>query len=169
MKKNNFAQWKMKSSLGDLYLVASRNGLTQVFWHAENGVPFLKSLSENSPQAQILQQAVTELTEYFSGKRQRFDTPLDQHGTVFQKRVWKELQKIKFGQTKSYKDIAQAINSGAIRAVGSANGKNPLCIIIPCHRVINTNGGLGGYSGGLDKKQFLLELEGMRPLHFKKI
>lgn len=100
-----------------------------------------------------------ELFEYFNGKRNSFDIPLDLRGTDFQKSVWKSLQKIPYGETISYKTLATRLKSKAYRAVGSANGRNPLPIIIPCHRVIATGGGLGGYTGGLRIKKFLLSLE----------
>ena len=103
----------------------------------------------------------TQLKEYFSLKRKKFYVPLDIEGTEFQKKVWNELKKIPFGKTASYKDIAVAIgNVNAVRAIGMANGKNPVPIIIPCHRVIETSGKLGGYSGGVGIKEKLLELEG---------
>jgi methylated-DNA-[protein]-cysteine S-methyltransferase len=102
------------------------------------------------------------LDEYFDGRRKRFDIPFSLSGTNFQKQVWKELSKIPFGKTVSYKDIARKIkNPKAVRAVGSANGKNPMCIIIPCHRVIAADGSIGGYSGGITNKQKLLRFEGI--------
>lgn len=101
-----------------------------------------------------------ELTLYFAGKLQKFTTPIAPIGTPFQKQVWNALQSIPYGETRSYAEIAQAIGRPtAFRAVAQANGANPLGIIIPCHRVINTNGKLGGYSGGVDKKEWLLHLE----------
>ena len=101
-----------------------------------------------------------QLEEYFAGKRRRFDVPLNPCGTDFQCSVWKALQEIPYGKTKSYKQIAQAIgNPKACRAVGLANNKNPIWIIIPCHRVIGADGALTGYGGGLTMKQRLLELE----------
>jgi len=103
-----------------------------------------------------------QLHEYFAGKRQLFDLPLMPEGTHFQQTVWKQLQKIPYGKTISYRQLAEAVdNPKACRAVGSANGKNPIAIIIPCHRVISADGGLGGYAYGLDIKKHLLELEGI--------
>ncbi|MFB0954113.1 MAG: methylated-DNA--[protein]-cysteine S-methyltransferase, partial [Aeromonadaceae bacterium] len=97
---------------------------------------------------------------YFAGERHAFDLPLSQHGTEFQLQVWRALVQIPYGQTRSYADIAQTIgNPKAVRAVGATNGRNPLAIIIPCHRVIGQNGSLTGYAGGLAIKQFLLTLE----------
>lgn len=102
----------------------------------------------------------SQLSEYFSGERLTFDLPLVLQGTPFQKKVWEALQQIPYGETRTYKDIAQSIGAPkAIRAVGNANNKNPLPVIIPCHRVIGSNGSLVGYGGGLDKKHDLLEIE----------
>jgi len=104
--------------------------------------------------------AAKELEEYFSGKRKKFDIALNPQGTDFQRSVWKALQDIPYGETRSYKEIAQAIgNPKACRAVGMANNKNPVWIIIPCHRVIGSDGTLTGYGGGLKMKQRLLKLE----------
>jgi methylated-DNA-[protein]-cysteine S-methyltransferase len=107
-----------------------------------------------------LKKCITQIGEYFEGKRKIFSVPLLMKGTDFQKKVWKELTKIPFGEKVSYKDIATTIgNEDACRAVGSANGKNPVSIIIPCHRVIGTNGKLTGYGGGLWRKEWLLKHE----------
>jgi len=107
-----------------------------------------------------------ELNEYFNYQRKEFEIPLDIKGTSFQKRVWKQLQKIPFGEVVSYKHIAEKIRQPkAYRAVGHANAANPISIIIPCHRVININGNLGGYSAGLVIKEKLLELEGCKSLN----
>jgi len=108
----------------------------------------------------LLDAARRQLGEYFAGKRRLFDLPLDERGTPFQKRVWRALQAIPYGRTCSYADIARAVQSpGAVRAVGQANHRNRIAIIIPCHRVVNANGQLGGYGGGLWRKQYLLDLE----------
>jgi len=108
----------------------------------------------------ITEKAARQLEEYFIGKRTHFDVPLDPNGTDFRRSVWQALCQIPYGETKSYKQIAQAINNpNACRAVGLANNKNPIWIMIPCHRVIGTNGALTGYGGGLEMKQRLLELE----------
>ena len=108
----------------------------------------------------VLQEAKRQLEEYFAGKRTVFDLPLNPTGTVFQKQVWAQLQQIPYGETRSYSQIATAIgNPKASRAVGGANNKNPIGIIVPCHRVIGANGALVGYAGGLDLKEKLLQLE----------
>jgi methylated-DNA-[protein]-cysteine S-methyltransferase len=108
----------------------------------------------------LIREACIQFDEYFAGKRQIFDLPLSTDGTPFQQTVWAQLQEIPYGKTISYAQLAQAIHHPkACRAVGSANGKNPISIIIPCHRVIAANGSLGGYAGGLDIKKQLLALE----------
>jgi methylated-DNA-[protein]-cysteine S-methyltransferase len=151
-------QLKMNSKIGPLFLVASEHGLHGVFWR-ESNIPFVEG--DNSAAEKFLNLAVKEITEYLNGDRKTFSVPLVPIGTEFQMKVWKELAKIPYGETRSYKDIALALNdANASRAVGTANGKNPISIIIPCHRVISSDGTLGGYAGGLDIKKTLLELEG---------
>lgn len=159
MKNSAERQWLMKTELCPLYLVASDTGLRGIHWDKQR-VPMLLSLSETCLPAKILGQTVIQLEEYFRGVRKNFDIPLETHGTAFQKQVWRELAKIPYGQTRSYKDIARAIrNPNAVRAVGTANGRNPFSIIVPCHRVIAADGTLGGYGGGLKIKTKLLALE----------
>ena len=110
-----------------------------------------------------LQHAMDELKRYLGGERVQFTCPLDLHGTAFQIEVWEELYRIPYGKTRTYTEIAQAIGrSAAVRAVGAANGANPVAIIVPCHRVIGSNGTLTGYGGGLPTKAWLLSLEGIR-------
>lgn len=122
-------------------------------WLQQDTVTF----SENDD---LLNQAVTELHEYFSGSRKSFTVPIDLHGTPFQLMVWQELLKIPYGETRSYKDIAFAISAPkAVRAIGGANHNNPVSILVPCHRVIGTNGALVGYGGGLSIKEYLLNHE----------
>ena len=109
---------------------------------------------------ELLLEAKKELEEYFEGKRKEFDLPLEQEGTEFQKRVWNALEKIPYGETRTYKEVAKMIgNEKASRAVGMANNKNNTPIIVPCHRVIGSNGKLVGYALGLDMKKYLLDLE----------
>ena len=111
-------------------------------------------------ETELLKEAITELNEYIDGKRISFDLQLELQGTEFQKRVWQALKEIPFGETRSYGEIAKLIgNEKASRAVGMANNKNPIPIIVPCHRVIGANGKLVGYAGGLDIKEKLLNLE----------
>ena len=117
--------------------------------------------SKNPPE--VLQRCRQQLQQYFAGKRVMFDVPLQFEGTTFQRQVWQALQQIPYGEVKSYKDVAIAIgNEKAVRAVGGANNKNKLPILIPCHRVIGANGSLVGYALGLEHKQLLLELESRR-------
>ncbi len=150
-------QLKVSTKIGPLYLIASDKALNGVYW-TKQSAPMMTT--EFTPAAKILKTAQLQLTEYFDGQRKKFDLPLRVQGTEFQKRVWKQLSKINYGSTRSYKDIATKIrNKKASRAVGTANGQNPLCIIIPCHRVISSDGSLGGYSGGLEIKTKLLNLE----------
>ena len=135
-----------------LYLVATETHLINIQFTQPQ-----KALLQTT---ELLSMATIQLDEYFQGKRTTFSLPFKLTGTPFQLAVWKELQNIPYGQTTSYKEIAQNINKPkAYRAVGMANNKNPLPIIIPCHRVIGSNGKLIGYAGGLKLKNYLLELE----------
>ena len=150
----------MDSPVGALKLVAHDHALVAVMWDNEDHkrVRFAE-LVENQ-QHPMLHQVKQQLKEYFAGQRQQFDLPLDFQGTAFQQQVWQALLQIPYGETRSYKQIAfQLGNEKAVRAVGAANGKNPISIIAPCHRVIGSGGALVGFAGGLDKKQILLSLE----------
>lgn len=110
--------------------------------------------------SEVLYEAYRQLGEYFAGKRKVFDLPIDCGGTVFQRQVWQELQKIPYGETRCYQEMAAGIgNPRAVRAVGQANGRNPVMIIIPCHRVIRKNGDIAGFAYGIEVKRYLLELE----------
>jgi methylated-DNA-[protein]-cysteine S-methyltransferase len=138
-----------------LRLVASRAGLRTVAFHPAQALD-----GEPDPAHPLLREAVRQLRAYFAGELRQFDLPLDMQGTPFQLRVWRELETIPFGEFRSYAQIAQAIGAPrAVRAVGSANGANPVAIIVPCHRVIGSSGKLVGYGGGLPLKQRLLALE----------
>ena len=151
----------MQSPVGELKLVASERGLVAVLWENDDPkrVRFLPQVEQ--PDNPILLEAERQLWEYFSGKRREFALPLEFVGTEFQKQVWAALVTIPYGETRSYGDIARQIgNPTAVRAVGAANGRNPLSIIAPCHRVIGTNGKLTGFAGGLQTKAFLLRIEG---------
>ncbi len=159
MSPKTFVQSKLTTRLGSFYLVASERALTAV--HTQD--PGHPLAATGSRAADILEAARSQLLEYFAGARSHFDLPLEPVGTEFQKKVWSQLSQIPFGETRSYRDIALSLNSPkACRAVGGANGKNPLPILVPCHRVIAADGGLGGYSGGLDLKKQLLKHEGLR-------
>jgi methylated-DNA-[protein]-cysteine S-methyltransferase len=151
----------MKSPVGELKLVASDKGLAAILWEHDNPQRVrLTPVSEdkNNP---VLLEAERQLKDYFSGKRKSFTVKLDFKGTEFQKKVWAALLTIPFGETRSYGQIAKQIqNPKAVRAVGAANGKNPISIIAPCHRVIGSTGKLTGFAGGLEAKARLLALEG---------
>lgn len=119
-----------------------------------------KPMDGDFRESEILSETAGQLGEYFSGARKSFSVPMKPHGTDFQKRVWAELERIPYGETRTYGGIASLIgNPKACRAVGMANHNNPIAIIVPCHRVVGSNGALTGYAGGLDIKSFLLELE----------
>ena len=159
-KMMKLAFMEMTSPVGTLKLVANDTALVAVLWENEN--PKRVRLAELIEQVHhpILLETQKQLTEYFAGKRQQFDLPLDFEGTEFQKKVWQALLTIPFGETRSYRDIAEQIgNVKAVRAVGAANGKNPISIIAPCHRVVGANGKLVGFAGGLENKEILLKIE----------
>jgi len=149
------------SPVGALRLIASDKGLCAVLFNGgrDYKVHYSGAL-EHGETHPILQKAATQLAEYFAGKRKHFDLPLDMRGTVFQIKAWRELVKIPYGQTISYGEQAKRVGDAKkARAVGMANGRNPICIVIPCHRVIGVSGDLTGFGGGLKVKQYLLDLE----------
>lgn len=144
---------KIKTPLGTARLEGDENGLQSITISDETE-------SHSSEIPEILQAAAQQLEEYFNGKRKEFNLKLNPQGTEFQKRVWLELQNIPFGTTTSYLELSRKLgDENAIRAVAAANGKNPLWIVIPCHRVIGSDGSLTGYAGGLHRKKWLLDFE----------
>ena len=146
--------------VGVLTLIASDRGLAAILWQDDSPRRVRLDPRVENADHPLLLQAEQQLQEYFAGTRQRFDLPLDFAGTEFQRKVWAALVSIPFGETRSYKQIAEQIgHPSAMRAVGAANGRNPVSIIAPCHRVIGANGKLTGFAGGLDIKVFLLSLE----------
>lgn len=150
----------MSSPVGVLTLIASDKGLAAVLWENDATERVKVRASDKSDKHPMIVTAKAQLKEYFAGKRESFDVPLDMQGTEFQKKVWKQLLNIPFGETRSYGELARKIgNINASRAVGAANGKNPLSIIVPCHRVIGASGKLTGFAGGLEAKAHLLGLE----------
>ncbi|WP_445405059.1 methylated-DNA--[protein]-cysteine S-methyltransferase [Acinetobacter vivianii] len=150
----------MDSPVGALKLVAHDQALVAVMWDNEDHKRVRLAELVEDRQHPMLHKVKQQLEEYFAGQRQQFDLPLDFQGTAFQQQVWQALLNIPYGETRSYKEIAvQLRNEKAVRAVGAANGKNPISIIAPCHRVIGSSGALVGFAGGLDKKQILLSLE----------
>jgi methylated-DNA-[protein]-cysteine S-methyltransferase len=147
-----------ESPIGTLLLASNESGLCQITFPAPDGPALPDSEWQENPSS--LTEPVRQLRAYFAGELETFDLPLTPQGTAFQKRVWDELCQIPYGETISYGDLARRIgNPNASRAVGLANGSNPIPIVIPCHRVIGSNGKLTGYGGGLPIKEKLLALE----------
>ena len=148
------------SPIGELTLIASDDGLVAVLWEDDTPDRVRLGTLSDAPNHPVLVQAERELGDYFAGRRTTFSVPLDMRGTDFQQSVWRALLTIPFGETRSYADIATQIGRPtATRAVGTANGRNPISIIAPCHRVIGSNGSLTGFAGGLKAKEYLLGLE----------
>ena len=155
-----FAFTHIPSPVGTLKLVASDEGLAAILWENDREDRVRLGAMIEQPDHPVLAETARQLGEYFAGKRTRFDLPLDFRGTDFQKSVWAALLTIPAGETRSYAQIAAQIGRpSACRAVGAANGKNPISIIAPCHRVIGSDGSLTGFAGGLEGKKYLLELE----------
>jgi len=163
-----------EAPIGKVYLTSDGKHLTALKFSAPDSPPDTDSPDADSPGTNtsgtdptdaVIEMAVKQLDEYFAGKRREFDLPISPHGTEFQRRVWQSLLTIPYGETRSYGQVAQMIgNPKACRAVGMANNRNPISIIIPCHRVIGSGGELTGYGGGLEAKQKLLELEKDPPM-----
>jgi methylated-DNA-[protein]-cysteine S-methyltransferase len=156
----------LNSPIGTLYLASSDQGVLCIGLSGKEN--FLKELKKQIPGMELKENIsknkllIKQLKEYFSGARKEFDLPLYMMGTEFHKLVWRQLCQVPFGQTASYKEIAEKIGRPkAMRAVGQANHRNPIPIIIPCHRIIGANGHLVGFGGGLDMKRFLLSHEGV--------
>lgn len=150
----------MRSPVGELTLVATDCGLAAVLWENDNPARVRVKPEQADRNHPVLREAEKQLLDYFAGKRTSFSVPLDFLGTAFQKKVWAALLTIPFGETRSYAHIARQIgHPKAARAVGAANGRNPISIIAPCHRVIGANGKLTGFAGGLEAKALLLQLE----------
>ena len=150
----------MESPVGVLKLVAGHRGLAAILWENDDPKRVRLSPPAEDKKHPILLETERQLTGYFAGKLKRFSVKLDFAGTEFQKKVWAALVAIPFGETRSYAQIARQIgHPKAVRAVGAANGRNPLSIIAPCHRVIGSNGKLTGFAGGLKTKAFLLKME----------
>ncbi|WP_102794403.1 methylated-DNA--[protein]-cysteine S-methyltransferase [Bowmanella denitrificans] len=142
----------LHSPIGLVEIAATHSGLC--------AIKFVETQRFDTQPTRLLDKAVTQLDEYFQGKRRQFELPLAAPGTEFQQQVWRALQTVDFGQTASYAQIARRIgNPAAVRAVGAANGKNPISILVPCHRIIGSNGTLTGYAGGIERKAWLLQHE----------
>ena len=150
----------IQSPVGELKLVAGENGLAAILWENDDPARVRLGTMTEDKSHPVLVETERQLTDYFAGRLRAFSLSLDFAGTDFQKSVWNALLAIPFGETRSYSDIAKAIgNPRAVRAVGAANGKNPISIVAPCHRVIGANGTLTGFAGGLAVKACLLEIE----------
>ena len=163
---NTLCYLRHDSPIGPLLLAASERGLRAVYMSRQRHVPdepgqdWMPVSRDDTVQFEVLARAREQLDDYFAGKRSHFDLPLDLVGTEFQRRVWVALCDIAFGETISYGELARRIgNPRAVRAVGLANGRNPVSIVVPCHRVIGADGSMTGYGGGIDRKRFLLALE----------
>ena len=154
---------EMESPLGLLRLRGTERGLTGLFMENHRHAPEARDQHDWSRDDALFDEARRQLDDYFAGRRKTFDLEIDRDalgGTPFQRQVWRELEKIPYGVTISYGDLAERIeNPAAVRAVGLANGRNPISIIVPCHRVIGANGTLTGYGGGLERKRWLLDFE----------
>jgi methylated-DNA-[protein]-cysteine S-methyltransferase len=147
----------MDSPIGVLRLVSNGHKLLRIEFEGQ----YLECDAASERSDAVLTACAGQLADYFARRRQHFELPLGAHGTPFQQSVWDALAEIPYGELRSYRDIAQNLgNPAAVRAVGAANGRNPLPIVVPCHRVIGSNGSLTGFAGGLENKMFLLQLEG---------
>jgi methylated-DNA-[protein]-cysteine S-methyltransferase len=154
------------SPVGKLKLVVSEKGLVAILWENDNPRRVILGDLRKVDHQPILVEAELQLKEYFEGKRQGFSIPLDVRGTAFQQSVWKALREIPFGETRSYGQLAKQLGKPtAMRAVGAANGRNPLSIVVPCHRVIGSSGQLTGFAGGLEAKEHLLKIESESKSH----
>ncbi|MDR6788083.1 methylated-DNA-[protein]-cysteine S-methyltransferase [Sphingomonas sp. BE138] len=150
----------LPSPLGDLTLVADDFALVAILWPDDRPGRVPLGASADTPDHRVLAAAAAQLADYFAGSRTAFDLPLAPRGTAFQRDVWRALDEIPYGETRTYADIARTIGRPtATRAVGAANGRNPISIVTPCHRVIGRSGALTGFAGGLAAKQHLLALE----------
>jgi len=151
----------INSPVGELMLVANEKSLVGILWENDTDSRAAVEKISTGSKHPVLKETEKQLREYFAGKRKSFDLPIEFHGTDFQKRVWKALTRIPFGKTSAYGELATRLAAPkASRAVGAATGHNPICIVVPCHRVIGKNGKLTGFAGGLKNKEFLLKLEG---------
>ncbi|WCP15158.1 Methylated-DNA--protein-cysteine methyltransferase [Sphingobium sp. AntQ-1] len=148
------------SPVGPLTLVASDTGLVAILWEDDDPARVRLDARAERSDHPILKTAAAQLADYFAGRLRAFTVPLDFRGTPFQQTIWAALRDIPFGETRSYGDIARAVGRPtASRAVGAANGRNPISIIAPCHRVVGANGALTGFAGGMETKRWLLDFE----------
>ncbi|HEY0256633.1 MAG TPA: methylated-DNA--[protein]-cysteine S-methyltransferase [Candidatus Methylacidiphilales bacterium] len=146
--------------IGELLLIANPTELIGIYFADWKHTPKIQSDWKRNPTHPVLEKASKQIRDYLDGRRRSFSIPLRYTGTGFQRQIWKQIASIPFGETISYSELAKrAGKSKAVRAAGSATGKNPLCVVIPCHRVIAKNGTLGGFAGGLPRKRRLLAVE----------
>lgn len=152
-----------ESPCGRMLLVAEEEGLAGVYFDGQKYHPPLGPQWRRDPAHSVLRLAARELTEYFAGRRERFETPLAVRGTPFQRAIWKAISDVGFGETLSYGELARRAGfAGSARAAGAATGRNPVSVIVPCHRIAGASGSLTGYAGGLARKRMLLALESRR-------
>jgi len=166
----SIVQTRFQSPLGTIIIAATARGLAGLWFEGQRHLPpelVDPPVWPSDPDHPILKEVMQQLTAYFAGQRSGFDVPLDlAHGTAFQQSVWQALLAIPQGGTASYSEVGRRIGKpAAVRAVGAAVGRNPVSIIVPCHRVMGANGALTGYAGGLDRKTALLQLEGVLQEH----
>ena len=151
---------RFATPLGTLFATAIGGSLTGIYFEGQRHAPAISRDWREDPSHAPLAECARQLADYFDGKRQCFELPLAPDGTEFQRRVWREIARIPYGKTLTYAELATRTGApGAARAAGAATGRNPLAIVVPCHRVVGTNGSLTGYAGGLERKTRLLEIE----------
>ena len=153
---------RFTTSLGRVFATAREGAVTGVYFEGQRHAPAIDPSWVEEPTDAALLECARQLCDYLDGRRRGFDLPLAPEGTPFQRRVWDELRRIPFGETISYSELARRLGDPKlVRAVGVANGRNPISIVIPCHRVIGADGSLVGYGGGLERKRWLLQHEGI--------
>jgi len=168
-QRKDYIYKTMKSPVGELKLIGGDDGLAAILWEKDRPGRVPLNIGGRDDAHPVLVETERQLNDYFAGRRQAFDLKLDFAGTEFQKKVWHALLTIPFGETRSYAQVAQQIGSPkAVRAVGAANGRNPISVVAPCHRVLGSTGELTGFAGGLAAKAFLLDLEGAKAKPVRK-
>ena len=152
---------RIRTPLGTVIAIAAGGALTGIHFEGGKHVPPVSAEWREDPYHDPLRRCAEQLADYFAGKSQCFDLPVAPKGTDFQQRVWREIAKVRFGETITYSQLAARAGApGSARAAGAATGRNPLSILVPCHRIVASDGSLTGYAGGLDRKEKLLALEG---------
>jgi methylated-DNA-[protein]-cysteine S-methyltransferase len=154
---------RFATPLGDMIAISSGDRITNLDFTNSKYAPKVRDDWREDPRSPLLARCAREVAEYFAGSRRRFELPMAPQGTPFQQRVWKEIAGVPWGRTISYAELAARCGApGAARAAGAATGRNPLAIVVPCHRIVGSGGALTGYAGGVDRKARLLALEGAR-------